>query len=474
MKTTARLPFDSFRFDQPVRTHLVVSLLAPPLEPEARRPPVCVIPVIDVSGSMSGKKLHQARQSVLKLIDHLGPQDRCGVVTFSSGVDVVSPAVEMAPATKADLKLRVGDLEVQGNTNLAGGMLAGLQLGNQPTLPEGMLVRVILFTDGQANAGVATDAATLLPLLDAHRGRATLSAFGYGEGADQELLSDLARRGAGNYAFVATPDDATSAFARELGGLLSTFATGIEVRVTPAPGVRVHSVLSDVTAVEDRGALVLRLDDLLAEEERHLVLRVELPACREPATLPAFQVAGSFSRRAGGAMQAGTFALAVQVDRVELPLAQPLPHPFLDVIVAQAELLRAQLDAEEQARRGDFEGARMTLYQASVSLEARGHGEIASAARDMSGRLRDAETLQRSASYRKSMQAGLKRGSSSQLDREAEARLRGMGKRTSTKAQEDMDDLFGKPPPAPGTPAVTPRRTPPGNGGPARRRSRRW
>ena len=155
MKTTARLTAESFRFDQPVQTHLVVSLLAPPLEQQAKRPPVCVIPVIDISGSMAGPKLHQARQSVMKLIDHLGPQDRCGVVVFSSGVEVVSPPVEMASAAKAQLKLKVGELRVHGNTNLSGGMLAGLELGNLASLPEGMLVRVILFTDGQANAARA-------------------------------------------------------------------------------------------------------------------------------------------------------------------------------------------------------------------------------------------------------------------------------------------------------------------------------
>ena len=469
MKTTARLTFDSLRFDQPVHAHLVVSLLAPPLEQQARRPPVCVIPVIDVSGSMNGPKLHQARQSVLKLIDHLGPQDRCGVVVFSTSVAVVSPPLEMTPAAKADLKLRVGDLQADSSTNLSGGMLAGLELANLPALSAGMLVRVILFTDGQANVGVATRSDQLLPLLDAHRGRATVSAFGYGDDANQELLSDLARRGAGNYAFVATPDDAVSAFARELGGLISTFATGIEVRVTPAPGARVVSVLSDVDAVVEASGMVLRVDDLLAEEERHLVLQVELPACREPATLPAFQVEGRYQAIGGGAMRTETFALAVQVDRVEPPLAQARPDPLLDVVVAQAELLRAQLNAEEQARRGDYEGATMVLYQAAVSLDARGHGEVASAARAMSDKMRDTEAFAQSASHRKSMQAGLKRGAASSLEGEARDRLHQMGKRVSTKAQEDMDDSFGKPP-APGKPTDTP----PGKGSVARRRSRRW
>jgi Ca-activated chloride channel family protein len=470
MKTTARLPFEKIRFDLPFHTHLAVTLEAPPVEWQRTRPPVCVIPVIDVSGSMSGDKLHQARQSVLKLIDHLGPQDRCGVVVFSTNVAVVSPPVEMTPAAKADLKLRVGDLQAQSQTNLSGGMLAGLELGNLATLPGEMLVRVILFTDGLANQGVALKSEQLLPLLDAHRGRATVSAFGYGTDADQELLSDLARRGGGNYAFVATPDDAVSAFARELGGLLSTWATGIEVRAAPAPGVRVLSVLSDVDAVVEAGGLVLRVDDLLAEEERHLVLQVELPACREPATLPAFQVEGRFQALDGGTMRPGAFAIAVQVDRVEPPLAQARPNPLLDVIVAQAELLRAQLDAEVQARRGDYQGATVTLYQAAISLDSRGHGEVASAARTMSDKMRDADAFEGSASHRKSMQAGLKRGSAGALEREAKERLERMGKKFSTKAQDDMDDSFGKRSrrPAPGSGG------PPASGGSVRRRSSRW
>lgn len=471
MKTNAQLAAQSFRFDKPIKTHLVVSFLAPPLEEKAKRPPVCVIPVVDISGSMNGPKLEQAKQSVMKLISHLGPQDRCGVVVFSSEATVVSPPVEMTANAKADLKLRIGDLRVEGNTNLAGGMLAGLELGNLPDLPEGMLVRVILFTDGHANAGGATTSAQLLPILDARRGRATLSAFGYGRDADQELLSDLAKRGGGNYAFVATPDDASSAFARELGGLLSTYATDLEVRVIPAPGVRIHSVLSDVDSTEEAGELVLRLDDLLAEEERHLVLQVELSACGEPSTRPAFQVMGRYLRRAGGANEAIHFSHAVEMDRVEARLAFSQPNQVLDVIIAQAELLRAQLDAEELARAGDYEGAVKTLYQMADNLEARGHDGAAKAARAMSSKMRDASAYEGSGSYRKSMQAGLRRGSVSAMEGEAGTHLRSMGKKISTKAQQDMDDAFGKSPTPPTRPDRAAR---PPSSGTNRRRSRRW
>jgi Ca-activated chloride channel family protein len=489
MKTTARLAHESLRFDQPASTHLVVSLTAPPVDAAARRPPVCVIPVIDTSGSMQGEKLYRAKQSVLKLVDHLAPGDRCGAVAFSTAVRVVSPAIALTPAAKAELKLRLGDLEATAQTNLCGGMLEGLGLANAPGLPEDMLVRVILFTDGLANQGLATTSDRLLPLLDAHRGRATLSAFGYGHDADQELLSDLARRGGGNYAFVETPDDALGAFGRELGGLLTTWATGIEVRVVPAPGARVASVLSDVDSAVEAGAVVLTVDDLLAEEERHLVLEVELAARADPATVPAFQVDGRFTVATGGAARAGAFAHAVQVDRVEPPLAQARPDPELDRIVAQAQLLRAQLDAEALARRGDYAGATTTLYQRAVDLEARGHAAEAAAARDLSGTMRDQGAFLRSSAHRKSVQAGLQRSATSELDADARALLDRMGKKYRTRAQEDMASSFGSQAPSRDGEPGAPPRAPPGparpggpkgdskgdpGSGPARRRSRRW
>ena len=260
---------------------------------------MCVIPVIDVSGSMKGDKLEKAKKSVQKLVDHLAPGDFCGVVTFSTEVSVVAAPERMTPARKASLRTAVEQLDDQESTNLAGGMLEGLRLANGSELPAGMLVRVILFTDGCANVGVATASEGLLPLLDANLGRATLSAFGYGSDADQELLRDLSTRGKGNYAFVAGPDDAMTAFARELGGLLSTYAQDIVLVVRPVGGARITAVLSDVDADPRGSAVEVRIPDILADETRNVVLSVELPAVTAPDTAPvtAFEVEVASGRR---------------------------------------------------------------------------------------------------------------------------------------------------------------------------------
>lgn len=445
MKTTARLPFSKVRFDLPFRTHLAVTLEAPGLAWQTTRPPVCVIPVIDVSGSMNGDKLEKAKRSVQKLVDHLAPGDRCGVVTFASEVRVVSPPRPTTADGKAELRTAVERLRAHDSTNLAGGMLEGLRLGNGADLPAGMLVRVILFTDGCANVGAATASQQLLPLLDANLGRATLSAFGYGADADQELLRDLSTRGKGNYAFVAGPDDAMTAFARELGGLLSTYAQDIVLTVRPLGGARVAAVVSDVDADPRGESVEIRIPDILAEEVRNVVLAVELPGLGGPTAgaQPAFEVRAAWNRLANGTqVRAEHDVLAAPVERVVPGHEQVHPDRDVDVVVVQAELVRAQIEAEELARAGRYDDARERVFVLYQSAADRGHASEARAAKDVAEKMADGAAFARSASYRASLRKGIGRSSSVKLDAAAEASLRDMGLSRPTGAQETMDELW--------------------------------
>ena len=106
MKTNTRFTFETVRHDQENELHLVVSLNAPKKDWEKERPPVCVFPVIDVSSSMSGQKLDYAKQSALKLVEHLHKGGYAGLAIFHDGVDLVSEPIEMTQENKD--KLRIG------------------------------------------------------------------------------------------------------------------------------------------------------------------------------------------------------------------------------------------------------------------------------------------------------------------------------------------------------------------------------
>ncbi len=471
MKTTAQLTYEKVRFDEAKDVHLVVSLAAPHLDAAAPRPPVCVIPVLDVSGSMAGEKLHFAKQSVMKLVDHLAPGDFCGVVVFSTEVETLAPPAEMTQAHKDELKALVGRLAPRHNTNLGGGMLGGLDHARVTKLPEGMLVRVILFTDGLANEGPAKSHEALMRLLEENLGGATLSAIGYGDDADQELLRDLSTKGKGNYAYVQGPEDALTAFARELGGLLSTYAQAIEVRVTPADGVALTDVVSDVDAREEGGSVVLRVPDLLADEVRNLVLGVRLAprAVAIDAPVAVADVEVSLERLDAGRPVRERSIAHANVRFVGRADAQAAPTPSVDEVVAVAQLVRAQIEAEEAAGRGEFAHAHQVMVLFQEAVASRGHGAVAAAAGKVADRVGDAGAFHGSRAYRASIRRGGTRNVTTLFQGEAFDDLRSMGQGKTTAAQDRMADSFGArhAPPKRSSAASTGRRL-------ERRRSKRW
>jgi len=444
MKATAQLTFEKIRFDQSTNAHLVVRLAAPPAQEAAARPPVCVIPVLDVSGSMEGEKLHHARESILKLVDHLSPGDFCGVVVFSSQVHTISAPTAMGPVEKGALKAAVGRVQAEGNTNMGGGLLSGLDHARVTKLPVGMPVRVILFTDGLANAGPAKTGEELKALLTANLGEATVSAFGYGEDADQELLQELSNLGKGNYAYVHSPEDALTAFARELGGLLSTHAQRIEVHLTASPGVELTEVVTDVDATGDQKDVVLRVPELLAEEVRDLVLGVRLgprPVALD-APVAVADVDVGFERLESGHLVRETASCKAVVRFVEPGAAQLTPDPELDRAVAIAQLVRVQIEAEEAARRGQFAQAAGVVRLFQSALVTRGHHQVAAAAGRLAATVHDEGAFQGSRAYRSSLRKGSTRNVGSKYDAQADADLRAMGKGQSTEAQLRMERSF--------------------------------
>ncbi len=446
MRTTAQLTFEKIRFDQPKGAHLVVELTAPPAEESTARRPICVIPVLDVSGSMEGAKLHYAKQSVLKLVDHLAPGDHCGVVVFSSEVQTLEAPAAMSPGQKQVLRAAVERIRANGNTNMGGGLLAGLDHARVAKLPEGMPVRVILFTDGLANAGPAKTADELKALLAVNLCEATVSMFGYGDDADQELLQELSNAGKGNYAYVRNPEDALTAFARELGGLLSTYAQKIEVRVSSNPGLILTDVVSDVDAEGDADKVVIRIPELLADEVRHLVLGVHLAprpvALDAPVTVADVEVAFERLESGQAVRKASTCkALARFVSAADAQLA---PDPELDRAVAIAQLIRVQIEAEEAARRGDFAAATGVCVLFQEAVVKRGYREVAAAAGRLATTVRDEDAFQSSKAYRSSLRKGSTRTTGSTYDAAAAADLRAMGRGQSTRSQQRMERSFGE------------------------------
>ena len=449
MKINAQFSLEKIQHNKSNDLHLVVSLKAPAIDWQKRRSPICIIPVIDCSQSMgSAGKMEYAKQSVLKLIDHLQPGDYMGIVGFSSEPFLVSAPVEITQAQKDLLKGKVGELKPDSWTNFSGGMLLGLEQGNKTDLPSGTQVRIVMFTDGQANRGSAVKPEDIVKLLKATKGGCSVSAFGYGADAQQDMLSDVSRMGDGNYAFIKAPEDALAAFGRELGGLLSTYATNIKIELFPHNGHRVTEVLSDVDVEEDEkaGTVAIKLADILAEETRNLVFAVKTSEQKQPLPrdVNLFDVKISYDTvDENGKKHSETKELKAKLRFVKDGEQQDKPIKAVDEIVALAQLAKAQIEAEKLANHGNYQQAYAVMNFMAADLNTRGLENYSANVVKMADKMSNAAVYASSAGYRMSVKKSVTRGqSASTSDPEAMADLGVYNCVVSNDAQEATASSF--------------------------------
>src|SRR5687767_2403417 len=129
--------------------HLIAEITASDQGLERQRPPLSVVFVLDVSGSMNGEPLRHVIAATQRLIDMLRPGDRAGIVSFSSQASVAADVISIDASAKAKLKRAAGEMVATASTNIE----AGLRLG-QRILPERRLHErqvLLLLSDGMPN-----------------------------------------------------------------------------------------------------------------------------------------------------------------------------------------------------------------------------------------------------------------------------------------------------------------------------------
>ena len=103
----------------------LITLSPPPLG--GGRTPRDVTFVVDVSGSMSGVKIEQARAAGRQLLGTLDPSDRFRIIDFSTDVRSFRDGFVFASAANVRAGVKyVNELEAEGSTNIAGALRAAL------------------------------------------------------------------------------------------------------------------------------------------------------------------------------------------------------------------------------------------------------------------------------------------------------------------------------------------------------------
>jgi Ca-activated chloride channel family protein len=201
-------------------THFLLAAF-PPSAPPKQRMPVEMLYMIDVSGSMEGTSIEQARGALLQALDTLMPTDRFGILAFSSGYGEF--AAEPLPATADNLaaaRRYVQSLQAGGGTEM---LPALLHLMRKPQAP-GYLRHIILLTDGDLG-----NEEQIFTALHSDLGNARLYTIAIGSEPNLFLATKMAQFGRGTFTHIADNNEIRSQMMRLFETIESPVLTDVKL-----------------------------------------------------------------------------------------------------------------------------------------------------------------------------------------------------------------------------------------------------
>ena len=183
-----------------------VMLLAPQVEVDTTQVVARdVVLVLDVSGSMQGAKIAQAKNAIYYVLDHLNSNDRFNIISFSTGTSAFASSPQ--PASKReDARNFVSRLQAEGSTDINRALLEAIANVNTLTLNAGPArpATLIFLTDGLPTTGeINSDKIIANAVRAVSTARnVRLFTFGLGDDVNTILLDTLAEKLGGASAYV--------------------------------------------------------------------------------------------------------------------------------------------------------------------------------------------------------------------------------------------------------------------------------
>ncbi len=205
--SVSRKPFEIsvLTYKKPKNDGFFMLTISPGKQPRDIKPvPKDIVFVIDVSGSMSGEKIEQAKEGLRFMLNHLNENDKFNIVAFSDEIEVFRS--RLVPASQSNLEGAmdfVEDLEAEGSTDINEALLTALRMLSGADRSRANYI--LFLTDGQPTAGVV-EPPEIVKNVRKKLGRTRIFVFGVGYDVNTKLLDRLAEISNGQVEYI-EPDE---------------------------------------------------------------------------------------------------------------------------------------------------------------------------------------------------------------------------------------------------------------------------
>jgi Ca-activated chloride channel family protein len=261
-------------------------LVSPQIEAEKAKVARDLVLVLDTSSSMSELKMSQAKKALKYCLSQLGPDDRFGVIKFSTSV--VKFRDGLVPANKDYLERAnkwVDDLRASGGTAI------------WPALDEALAMRpndlgrpftLVFFTDGLPTVDETNPDKIVKNVVAKNSAQTRIFTFGVGDDVNAAMLDQLADTTRAVSTYVRPAEDieakVTSLYAKISHPVLT------EVKIATGDSVKLHEIypprlpdlfhgtqLVVIGRYSGHGHTAIKLTGMVGSEKREFIYEVTFP-----------------------------------------------------------------------------------------------------------------------------------------------------------------------------------------------------
>ncbi len=144
--------------------------------------------ILDVSGSMSGEKLEQAKKALLYCVNNLNAGDHFNVIRFSTEAYSLFNSLKKADKQNInEAKRFIDDLQAIGGTNIEEAFNLAFKNYKDSNRPH----FIVFLTDGKPTIGEMNDEKLVKRILNSNKIKSRIFTFGIGDEINTHLLDKL-------------------------------------------------------------------------------------------------------------------------------------------------------------------------------------------------------------------------------------------------------------------------------------------
>jgi Ca-activated chloride channel family protein len=261
-------------------------LVSPQVEAEKKRVPRDLVLVLDTSSSMSEIKMQQAKKALKYCLSQLKPEDRFGVIKFSTGVAKFRENLVAANKDYIEAASKwVDGLKTSGGTAI------------WPALDDALAMRtndvnrpftMVFFTDGQPTVDETNADKIVKNVQGKNTGNTRIFTFGVGDDVNAAMLDQLADSTRAISTYVREAEDieakVTSLYAKISNPVLTDvkIATGDNIRIHEIYPPKLPDLFSGTQLVvigrySGSGHSAIKLSGMVGKEKQEFVYELNFP-----------------------------------------------------------------------------------------------------------------------------------------------------------------------------------------------------